>query len=1286
MDLNRNRLLVLMIGSLMLAPLLSVTSDDAEGGKPIFQASREVLSGTDRLNVQITIDMQVGPTGRVFVLYQTMKAYSWDVYLVYSDDDGDTWSTPVRVDDTLLDGNSSNDDTDQLNPRMDIGPDGSVNVVWEDWRNWLDDVFTRPVDIRFSRSADGTSFGPSKVVTPHKQINTWDAFTPDICINEDGRIFCVWSDEMEAGAYKNIWSSYSTDNGASWSAPININTDEIHYRNHFQPRCAIHEDDVYVTWHDKRNTTMGTKPYLAISRDGGATFQEEFPITTDTQVDAHREFAMPLVDEAGSLFITWMDDRTERDEIFFTRSDDGGLTFSLDTRVLSLPDDTGDHDPFMTASGSGRLGLVWEREVTFSTGSELEVYYTNSSDGGRTWAPILRVDDTDRFQVDRTDQRDIVMAYDHDGRALCVYASNWNVEGVEGSYDYNLFFTRHSKSLNEVNHMPELLDPDFLGQSLFDHVVGNTETLYNFTMTYRDVDNDEPAAGYPRVQIFRDPEGTDPVYDDWVPMVKVKGEKDFYYMDGVEYHVKLNVTEEGQFYWRMQVNDGVDPSSISSEVFSGPLIDTKPPTLEITAPQGGVWYAAKSIECRVIVRDTGGAGVENRSIRFMKSIRGKDLFETPVAVKGFQRIDNDTYEAWANITLSSGTENYVKFVAKDRVGNGFAESDHINIWLDPDAPFAVDPRPHGDYVNIYGQVNCSIIWRDANPGSTLVNFTGLDPTSFRYSTRNTSEGFSDWRTVDGQMRIGEESFIVWVNVTFPDEGVYNFIRWRAADNAGNIFETPGYRITVDIPDNYRPILLGAGYPQIISSPTPHLWWDDAFDEEDDALYYRVMLLKHPTRLQLTGWFDLGKRSYFDVPDDESLEPNYYVLRINVTDRIGGWDVMDHVFRVIDTGTPPPEEVPDLPMFTTSDPDSDIEWTISPSHGPTTGYLIRIGTEDHGGDVLEWTDVGHDTTFALEGLGLGIGMYSVQIMVHDGGNYSRVTSGYLKINDYSLRTEHPQEHEAFKGEKGIRITKPLICQIINNATFNDNVTIILQGELVEENWAYLTASEGPQYVLYVNSSKGFSVDRPEEFKITIAAPDTAKNGDHVLSYRLVSEDGKHTIYSGDIRITIKNAPDDGGTDNFADDLSGVITDVLPFLKGLPPGFVITIFLIIFFLLVGGTIFFGILIAKRRDERKKKDPLAEQKRIYREIYGREPTEEEIMLMRSQSEQEQSVDEFVGRGAPSTGDAPKTSRDIAPAGDQGPTVEKSEAVEELPAPEGERAGSGDREADDLLDRLFD
>jgi hypothetical protein len=360
-------------------------------------------------------------------------------------------------------------------------------------------------------------------------------------------------------------------------------------------------------------------------------------------------------------------------------------------------------------------------------------------------------------------------------------------------------------------------------------------------------------------------------------------------------------------------------------------------------------------------------------------------------------------------------------------------------------------------------------------------------------------------------------------------------------------------------------------------------------------------------------------------------------------------------------------------------------------------MIRIGTEDYQGDVLEWTELGRDTQFSMEDLNLTIGIYSVQIMVLSNGNYSRVTMGHLKINDYNLKTTHPETHTAYKGERGIRLTTPIKCQLVNLATYSDRVKVVLQGELVDEDWAYLTDSETAEHNYFVNSSKELVVEEPIEFRITIAAPDTAKRGDYILTYRMVSEDGKTTFQSGEIIVTLKNAPDDGTGESFADDISGVITDIFPFLEGLPPGFVIMIFFVIVILVVGGIIFLGIFISKRREAKKKKDPLADQRRVYKEIYGREPTDEELAMMKQQADKE-TVDDFIKPEGeelskpPEEGDeAPEVEGGEAGAPEEGEEVEGAEPPEEgegEPAPPkpDEKVSSGDKETDDLLDRLFD
>ncbi|MFW3146606.1 MAG: hypothetical protein ACMUIE_07320 [Thermoplasmatota archaeon] len=1290
--MNGKRFLIIVFALMLTVPMVQIMIGPAEGGKAVFQASIKILSASESLNNQVPKDMVVGSDGGVSVLYESNKNFNLDVFIVHSDDDGLTWGGPIRVDDVLKDGNESNDLSGQLEPSMALGPDDTYYVVWEDRRDYMKDepLFTGTIKIRFSRSSDGETFTPSKEITRPKGHNSWHAYRPDIAVNSEGRLVCVWEDKDQVNAYRNIWSSYSTDDGDTWSVPIRINTDDIGVRDHEYPRIAMSGDHVYVTWHDGRNTTTGIKPYMAISHDGGETFGEEFPLSSDSQVNAKRDHAYPVVDDSGNLYVVWHDMRSERDEVFFIRSEDNGATFSQDTRPFQIPDEVSDMYPRLTAEGSGEIALVWERHVPYQLGAgqstETEVFYMNSSDGGRSWSKILKVDDTDRYKTDRTNQDGILTAFNNDGRALCVWKDTRDY--VVGSWVYDLYFSRHSLSLTQINTLPVILAPDFLGEYEFNRIIGNTGSVYNFTFTYKDGENDEPGTGYPRIQIFRDAAGTDPVLPEWKPMQRTLGPSDIYFIDGVRYHANAVVPEEGDFFFRIEVTDGVDPTVVSSPVIPGPRIDDTNPTLELTAPEGGIWMSAQRVECRVIVRDEGGAGVRNTSIGYRKSFHGLDHFEDPVPVDGFNRIDNDTYEAWALVGLSPGTENYVKFVARDRVGNGESESDAVNIWLDPEAPYATNARPGPKDIQIYPLVNCSITWRDMNPGSTLYNYTGVEPGTIRYAYKNTSGDFTDWMIPDGYVPNGSESYDAWVHVEFPDEGVFSFIKWSAEDMLGNLFETQPFRISVDVPDNYRPVFFKKNaFPPKISSPTPHIYWEDAYDEEGDMLYYRIQLLKYPSELLLMDWVELGPRTYYDIPNSEALDPNFYILRINVTDRIGGYAVKDHVFQVVDTGIPPPEDLPEFGPIYTRTSDKRMEWLPSPDDDGSYDYWIRVGTRDFYGDILEWKDLGPVTHYNTIGMDLEPGIYSIQVKAFGNGNFSRVAQGVYKISRYDIHSTFEDSHTAYKGSRGIRLTEPFVCYLYNNGTFGDNITVRINGTLVDQGWAFLNSSGEVTDTYFVDTSLHDAGVQPFRFTISIQVPDTAENGPYVLNFDIFSEDGWGVPY-GPVIVYVRDAPDEGGGESFTDDFSEFITDILPFLGGLPQWLIIAIFLLIVLLIIAVIVATGIMIAKRSLRKKEGDPYSEQRKVFKEIYGREPTQEELAAMKSQKEEEGSIDDFIKEGQE---EAPAKEPAEAPAeggreGEEAP--QERIGPSEVPTVEvkKEKIETGDRETDDLLERLFD
>lgn len=98
--------------------------------------------------------LAVSPTGKIYVVYAgkppERERDDADIYIVMSDDDGQTWSRPKRL-------NDDDTDTIQFFPSIDIAPNGSIHVMWGDMR---DDPQETRFNIYYTSSTDeGETWG-----------------------------------------------------------------------------------------------------------------------------------------------------------------------------------------------------------------------------------------------------------------------------------------------------------------------------------------------------------------------------------------------------------------------------------------------------------------------------------------------------------------------------------------------------------------------------------------------------------------------------------------------------------------------------------------------------------------------------------------------------------------------------------------------------------------------------------------------------------------------------------------------------------------------------------------------------------------------------------------------------------------------------------------------------------------------------------------------------------------------------------------------------------------------
>ncbi len=181
----------------------------------------------------------------------------------------------------------------------------------------------------------GVTWGPSSVL-----VNGLNPFAPALATRPNGTVHVVWWAPLSATRPGgNIIASTSTDRGKTWSAPARVNS---------VAGSAIYDGNI--------------GPPARIPYPSAAT------------------------NSSGNLFVAWADKAKGDYNIVVARSNDGGATWSAPVQMNDT--DVGDQwTAALTVDANDMVHVAWYDGRT----GNLNLYYANSADGGRTWSPNLRV-------------------------------------------------------------------------------------------------------------------------------------------------------------------------------------------------------------------------------------------------------------------------------------------------------------------------------------------------------------------------------------------------------------------------------------------------------------------------------------------------------------------------------------------------------------------------------------------------------------------------------------------------------------------------------------------------------------------------------------------------------------------------------------------------------------------------------------------------------------------------------------------------------------------------------
>ena len=207
------------------------------------------------------------------------------------------------------------------------------------------------------------------------------SFYSDLAVDSAGNINVVWTDADNTQVKRDIYFSRSTDDGVSWSQVVIISNNS---GNFDYPAIGVDSaGNIDVVWTDSDNDIVKRDIYFSRSTDGGVSWSQDVLIYTYSG-----DYNSPgiAVDSAGNINIVWWGG-TDPGEILLSRSTDGGLSWS---QVVIIANTSGYLiEAAAAVDSAGNINILWT-DYSYSDDNYM-IFFSRSTDGGLSWSQAVKI-------------------------------------------------------------------------------------------------------------------------------------------------------------------------------------------------------------------------------------------------------------------------------------------------------------------------------------------------------------------------------------------------------------------------------------------------------------------------------------------------------------------------------------------------------------------------------------------------------------------------------------------------------------------------------------------------------------------------------------------------------------------------------------------------------------------------------------------------------------------------------------------------------------------------------
>ena len=223
----------------------------------------------------------------------------------------------------------------------------------------------------------------------------------------DGNVYVSWTRFPVFGDTRILFSR-STDGGISYSTPIQISDSAGGYQGSVP--VVGPGGEMYVAWYHS------DKIEIDKSTDGGLNWGNDVLIANISKIPSPlpgasfrvNSFPTIAVDQStgpytGHIYVAWADSQGvgTGPDILFSRSMDGGSTWSTPIRVSDDTNQSYQWFPWMSVGPDGNIDIVFYDRRDVPGSIRFHTYFTQSTDGGFSFSGNVRI--TDEISVATND-------------------------------------------------------------------------------------------------------------------------------------------------------------------------------------------------------------------------------------------------------------------------------------------------------------------------------------------------------------------------------------------------------------------------------------------------------------------------------------------------------------------------------------------------------------------------------------------------------------------------------------------------------------------------------------------------------------------------------------------------------------------------------------------------------------------------------------------------------------------------------------------------------------------